>query len=112
VGVGVTVGVDVGVPPLHVTPLSTKVVGAAFVPLQVPWNPNDVLPPAGISPFHAALEAVTLDPVWTTVAFQPWVTRCPDGKAQVSVQPCAASPGLTRTSAVKPPGQEFAVQLT
>lgn len=32
-------------PVVHATPLTVKAVGEALLPVQVPWNPNDVEPP-------------------------------------------------------------------
>ena len=50
------------------------------------------------------LVAVTADPLWETVAFQPEVTCWPAVKDQVSLQPLTASPRLLiRTSATNPP---------
>ena len=35
-------------PPVHVTPLSAKLVGAWFEPVHVPLNPKPALPPVGM----------------------------------------------------------------
>jgi hypothetical protein len=47
---------------------------------------------------------VTAAPDWLTTPFHSWVTVCPDGKLQPSVQPLSGSPTLvTATDAPKPP---------
>ena len=59
----------------------------------MPCNPNTVEPPAGMLPLYDALRAVTVDPDWLTVAFQPLVTRSSPAYVQVTVQlETAASP--------------------
>lgn len=55
-------------------PLSVKLVGLPFEPLQLPWKPNEVLPPGGIEPLYDRFRAVTDDPFWVTSAFQAEVT--------------------------------------
>ena len=107
VGGGVVGG---GVVPLHATPFRLNPVGAPPLEPYVPCNPNSVEPPAGMLPLHDALRAVTVDPDWLTVAFQPLVTRSSPAYVQVTVQlETAASPGETLTAAVNPPGHWLGV---
>ena len=42
--------VGVVVPPVQVTPLSAKLVGAGLLLVQAPLKPNDVLPLVGMDP--------------------------------------------------------------
>jgi hypothetical protein len=50
VGLGLAVVGEVVVPPVHVTPLRAKEVGAGLLPFQVPLKPNAAVPPVAIEP--------------------------------------------------------------
>src|SRR5688572_30010786 len=92
-------------PPVQATPLRVNAVGAALLPVQVPLKPNAADPFVASTALWATLTAVTCAPEALTVAFQAWLTVCPEGKAQPSRQPSSRSPRLvTVTLAVKPPG--------
>ena len=103
-GGGVVGGGVVGAAPLHGTPFRLNPVGAPPLAPNVPCTPNSVAPPAGMLPLYDALRAVTVDPDWLTVAFQPFVTRSSPAYVQVTVQlDTAVSPGATLMLAVNPP---------
>jgi hypothetical protein len=85
-------------------PLRLNELGAVFVPVCEPLNPNCWLPPAGIEPFQAAFFTVTAEPDCVVTELHAWVTVWPDGKLNVSVQPLIAVDDVffTVTFAVKP----------
>jgi hypothetical protein len=71
-GVGLpVVGPVVGVAPLQATPFTVNAVGLLYVPLQVPWKPNDVDPPVLSGAFHDMLVAVMAVPDGVKFADQP-----------------------------------------
>ena len=57
-------------------------------------TPTCAVPPAGSVRAQSGWVTVTTAPVWLKVPFQPWVTRCPSAKVQVSLQPFITSPSL------------------
>jgi hypothetical protein len=97
--------VVVVVPPPAGTPFTVKEAGTGLLAVQLPWKPNDVVPPVASVPLYATFDALTVAPLWLTVAFQALVTLCPlSGKTQPSVQPVTASPVFrTSTLATNPP---------
>jgi hypothetical protein len=91
------------VAPVHATPFSANAVGAVFEPVQEALNPNDADAPVPRPAFQLALAAETWVPDWVTVAFHPWLTRCPAGNVQVRFQPLMGSPRfVTATLPVNP----------
>ncbi|GLW22551.1 hypothetical protein Mame01_25940 [Microbispora amethystogenes] len=91
--------------PVHVTPLSVKVLGAVLAPDHDPLKPKETVALVAMAAFQLTLTAVTCAPDEVIVLFHGWVTCCPEGNVQASLQPLIGSPRLvTPTSAVKPPG--------
>src|SRR5690606_3197807 len=89
------------------SPLTVNSSGLPLDPFEVPLKPMSIEPPGAMEPFHGIEVAVTRAPFCAQVALQPWSTVCPDGKVKPSSQLLhAVSPVLvSRTAAVKPPGQ-------
>ena len=104
-GVGGVVGSGVPVTsPVQAVPLSAKVPGTGLLPVLLPRNPNEALPPVATAPLYEALFACTRVPDWVRVAFQAWVTFWPAAKSKTNCQAVTASPRLVIwTSALKPP---------
>jgi hypothetical protein len=93
----------VGQLPVQVT------VGTALADVQDPMNPKVVEAPAASAPFQAALDAVTTEPLWLTLAPHDCVTVWPLANVQVAVQAEIARVALTVTEPWNPPGQEPAI---
>lgn len=72
------------------TPLSVKLVGRGFAPVNAPLNPMSTEPPAWIAPFHGALVTVTAWPLCVYSPDQPLVTCWLPGNENVSVQELSA----------------------
>jgi len=91
--------------PEHATPLTVKPPGTLLVVPDVPWNPKDTVPFVATELFQETLDAVTVDPLWVTVAFHAEVTACPSANDHDIVQPFSGSPTLvSATFATNPPG--------
>ncbi len=90
--------------------------GDESLDVQVPWKPNEALPPGLIEPLYAALVAVTVCPLCVSEpSFHELVTFWSPGKVNFTVQlPIALLPVLLIvTPAVKPPGHSlFFVYVT
>lgn len=70
--------------------MSAKFDGAGVTgPLA--WNPIVTDAPEASALLHVGAVAVTVEPVWLTVAFQPPWTVTPDGRVQVAVQGLTAA---------------------
>jgi hypothetical protein len=97
--------------PVQVTLLSVNDVGRPLLPDQLALNPMLVLAPVARLAFQDRLVPATLVPVCVQVALHPWVSVCPFGKANRSVQPLIASPRfVTVMFAVNPPWPGLLVQ--
>src|SRR4051812_24640871 len=74
-------------PLVQVVPFSLYVVGLLSFEAQVPWKPNEVLPPGGIVALYPTLVAVTELPLWLAVALHALVMCWSPGKAKARFQP-------------------------
>src|SRR5258705_10071232 len=80
-------------------------IGTGFELVQRPWKPNDWVPPGSTRPLYDMFVAVTIEPLWTRLAFQALVTRCPElGHVQATRHLLIVEAPLLRTmtSAVNP----------
>ena len=85
-------------------------IGDESLDVQVPWKPNDVLPPGLIEPLYEALVAVTVAPLCVSEpSFHEPVTFWSPGKVNFTVQPLIVLVPvlLIVTVAVKPPGHSL-----
>lgn len=92
------------------TPLTVNEVGDESLDVQVPWKPNDALPPGLIEPLYAAFVAVTVCPFCVSEpTFHELVTFWSPGKVNFTVQLLIALLPvlLIVTPAVKPPGHSL-----
>jgi hypothetical protein len=97
-----TVGAQDSIAPVQLAVQVT--VGTELVPVHEPMKPNAVVALAARVPFHAAFEAVTVEPLLVSVELHDWLTAWPFAYVQVVVQRLiAVGPALTVTSPWNPP---------
>ena len=79
--------------------------------VHVPWAPKDADDPAATEPLYDMFVAVTVLPVWVTVAFQALVIFWSPGYVHVTVQAVqgVAPVFATVMFAVKPPAHSLAL---
>src|SRR5690606_2652163 len=96
------------------SPLRVNSAGWGLEPLHEPLKPTSTVVPGGRELFQGSEAAVTSAPLWVQTAFQPWVMRCPAGKAKDSSQAERGSvPVLViRSEPVKPPVQSLVAYST
>ena len=76
---------------VHFSPLTEKVFGARFVPVEEAWNRRPTPVPGAMVRFWVTGRTVTTVPDCLYLPFQPLITRCPAGKVHFSFQPFTAA---------------------